>query len=170
LAHPADRGLGSTIALVNQSGTQTADYDYDPPGEVTVTNPASTSNAQRVNPFHYAGGTYNISSRLIKFGQRGYDADTGRFTEQDSIETLADPSRANRYEYANGNPTNYVDPTGKEAIERILTGLCIITATTLTVALVPATAVTTVVVVAAVASYATGVAFVGVRLHEIARG
>jgi RHS repeat-associated protein len=113
----AEDGLGSTIALVNQDGAQTADYAYDPSGEVTVTNPTSGSNAQRVNPFRYAGGTYDVSSNLIKFGQRWYDPDTGRFTQQDSLETLADPTRANRYEYANGNPINYVDPTGRYSLD-----------------------------------------------------
>ncbi|MQA36026.1 RHS repeat-associated core domain-containing protein [Modestobacter roseus] len=108
----AEDGLGSTVALINQSGQQTADYAYDPTGEVTVTNPVPTSNAQRVNPFRYAGGTYDISSNLIKFGQRWYDPTTSRFTQQDALETLADPTRANRYEYANSNPTNYIDPTG----------------------------------------------------------
>jgi RHS repeat-associated protein len=76
--------------------------------------PAHISNAQRVDPFRYAGGTYDYTSDLIKFGQRWYDPDTGCFTQQDSIETLADPSRANRYQYAGGNPVNYVDPTGRE--------------------------------------------------------
>ncbi|WP_376708862.1 RHS repeat-associated core domain-containing protein [Modestobacter marinus] len=98
---------------MNQDGLHTADYDYDPTGEVTVTNPTPTSNAQRVNPFRYAGGTYDISSNLIKFGQRWYDPTTGRFTQQDSLQTLADPTRANRYEYANSNPVNYVDPQGR---------------------------------------------------------
>ena len=43
---------------------------------------------------------------------RWYDPVTGRFTQQDSLETLADPTRANRYEYAASNPLNYIDPTG----------------------------------------------------------
>jgi hypothetical protein len=47
LHYYAEDGLGSTIALVNQDGAQTADYVYDPSGEVTVTNPppAATPNA-----------------------------------------------------------------------------------------------------------------------------
>lgn len=45
---------------------------------------------------------------------RWYDPGTGRWTQQDSLETLLDPSRSNRYEYAAGNPVNYVDPTGRD--------------------------------------------------------
>jgi len=111
----AEDGLGSTVALINQAGTQTADYTYDPNGEVTVTSPTNDP-IITINPFRYAGGTYDYSSGLIKFGQRWYDPNTGRFTQQDSLETLADPSRANRYEYAASNPINYVDPTGMDFV------------------------------------------------------
>ena len=31
----AEDGLGSTVALINQDRLHTADYDYDPTGEVT---------------------------------------------------------------------------------------------------------------------------------------
>lgn len=33
--------------------------------------------------------------------------------QQDDISILADPSRANRYEYSGDNPVNYIDPAGK---------------------------------------------------------
>jgi RHS repeat-associated protein len=108
----AEDGLGSTVAPINQDGAYTADYNYDPNGEVTVTNPSGTSQINTYNPFRYAGGTYDYSSNLILFGQRWYDPATGRFTQQDALETIGNPSRSNRYEYANSNPTNYVDPTG----------------------------------------------------------
>jgi RHS repeat-associated protein len=60
------------------------------------------------------GGTYDPGSKLMHFGQRWCDPTTGRFTQQDSLESLANPSRANRYEYAGGDPVNYVDPAGLE--------------------------------------------------------
>ena len=31
----------------------------------------------------------------------------------DDLNTLADPARANRYQYAGSNPCNYVDPSGR---------------------------------------------------------
>lgn len=109
----AEDGLGSTVALINQSGAYTADYNYDPNGEVTVTNPNGGSQILQYSPFRYAGGTYDHSSNLILFGQRWYDPTTGRFTQQDSIETIGNPTHSNRYEYAASNPTNFVDPTGQ---------------------------------------------------------
>lgn len=106
-------GLGSPVALINQSGTQTGAYSYDPYGQATAT-PLNNSGAIDVQIYGYAGGYDDPNTRLVHFGHRWYDPAIGRFTQQDSIETLADPSRANRYEYAGGNPINYVDPTGQD--------------------------------------------------------
>jgi RHS repeat-associated protein len=106
-------GLGSTVATVNQDGVTTGNYVYDPYGNATVTSPTGSSSTG-MNPYRYAGGVYDVGSNLVHFGQRWYDPATGRFTQQDSLETVADPSRANRYLYAAGSPTNYLDPTGRE--------------------------------------------------------
>jgi RHS repeat-associated protein len=105
-------GLGSVIAQVEAGGTITARYSYDPWGEVTSATSPISSAIVTINPYRYAGGIYDPGSKLTHFGQRWYDPTTGRFTQQDSLETLADPSRANRYEYAGSNPINFVDPTG----------------------------------------------------------
>jgi RHS repeat-associated protein len=106
-------GLGSVVAQVEASGTVTAAYAYDPWGEVTAATSPIGSAIVTINPYRYAGGTYDPGSKLMHFGERWYDPTTGRFTQQDSLETLADPSRSNRYEYAASNPVNYVDPTGR---------------------------------------------------------
>jgi RHS repeat-associated protein len=107
-------GLGSVIGLVEASGTVTALYSYDPWGEITQAMSPISSAIVTISPYRYAGGTHDPTSPLMHYGQRWYDPTTGRWTQQDSLETLADPSRANRYEYAASNPTNYVDPTGLE--------------------------------------------------------
>ncbi|WP_158544489.1 RHS repeat domain-containing protein [Blastococcus sp. TBT05-19] len=105
-------GLGSPVALINHTGTQTAAYTYDPYGQTTATA-LNGSGAIDVQRYGYAGGLRDTSGHLMHYGMRWYDPITGRFTQTDSLETLLDPSRSNRYEYANGNPVNYVDPTGK---------------------------------------------------------
>ncbi|WP_091933612.1 RHS repeat-associated core domain-containing protein, partial [Blastococcus sp. DSM 46786] len=102
-------GLGSVTHLTNQNGATTGTYSYDPWG---VTTPGqNAAEVTRFNPYGYAGGIDDPNSTLVHFGQRWYDPATGRFTQPDSLETLADPTRANRYEYAASNPINYVDPT-----------------------------------------------------------
>lgn len=106
-------GLGSPIALINGTGILLSTFTYDPYGQVTADNITNNS-VTALNPYRFAGGMYDRSSNLVKFGMRWYDPATGRFTQQDSVETLADPSRANRYEYAAGNPCNFVDPTGQD--------------------------------------------------------
>ena len=107
----ATDGLGSPVALVNHGGTQTAAYTYDPYGQSTATN-LNGSSVANVQHYGYAGGIRDTSGHLVHYGMRWYDPVTGRFTQQDSLETLADPSRSNRYEYAASNPINYVDPSG----------------------------------------------------------
>jgi RHS repeat-associated protein len=109
----ATDGLGSVAATVNADGTHTASYTYSPDGATTVANHTGYDVAA-ANPFTYAGGTTDLhpASDLLHLGHRWYDTTDARFTQQDPIETLADPRRANRYEYANGNSINYVDPTG----------------------------------------------------------
>ena len=104
-------GLGSPVGLVNSRGVLVSSYSYDPYGQVTEANLAGNS-VTSLNPYRFAGGLADSTSKLVHFGQRWCDPATGRFTQQDSLETLADPSRANRYECAVSNPGNYVDPFG----------------------------------------------------------
>lgn len=105
-------GLGSPVALVNNSGGQTAAYSYDPYGGMTATA-VNGSGAIGIQLYGYAGGFDDPASGLVHFGQRWSDPATGRFTQPDNLEVLADLTRANRYEYAASNPTSFVDPLGK---------------------------------------------------------
>jgi RHS repeat-associated protein len=75
---------------------------------------ATKSGTSTVYLDHDASGLYDRGTGWIKYGQRWYNPTTGRFTQQDSIERLADPKQGNRYAYAADNPTNYIDPTGQE--------------------------------------------------------
>jgi RHS repeat-associated protein len=61
-------------------------------------------------PFGYAGGLYEASTGLVRFGARDYDAESGRWTSRDPISFSG--ADANLYEYAFGDPISYTDPTG----------------------------------------------------------
>jgi RHS repeat-associated protein len=51
---------------------------------------------------------------LTRFGTRYYDPALGRWTQQDPVGgRLGDLNPANRYTYANDDPVNVVDPSGK---------------------------------------------------------
>ena len=56
------------------------------------------SGAIGIQIYGYAGGFDDPTSGLVRFGQRWYDPATGRWTQPDALETLADPTGANRYE------------------------------------------------------------------------
>ena len=104
-------GLGSPVATVNQNGTTTATYTYDAYGQTTATA-RNGSGIVDDQIYGYTGGIPDAITGLEHLGHRWYDSRTGRFTQQDDINILADPSRANRYVYAGDNPLNFVDPNG----------------------------------------------------------
>ncbi len=72
--------LGSPRLIVNvTSGEVAQQLDYDEFGMITRdTNPG-------FQPFGYAGGIYEASSGLTRFGYRDYDAESGRWTSKDPI-------------------------------------------------------------------------------------
>ncbi|MDG4758698.1 RHS repeat-associated core domain-containing protein [Micromonospora sp. WMMD710] len=103
-------GLGSVVALVKADGSASASYTYDPYGNALT---ASETGLGQTNIIRYAGGTYDPATTFTKFGQRWYNPDQGRFTQQDNLSFIGDPKHGNRYAYASCSPTNYVDPTGQ---------------------------------------------------------
>ena len=73
-------------------------------------------NEYLTNPWKYAGGYLDSSTSLYKFGVRYYNPTLGRWTQQDPVGgSLGDLGAANRYVYANDDPVNAVDPSGKDA-------------------------------------------------------
>jgi RHS repeat-associated protein len=97
--------LGSIRLVVNvANGNVLQRLDYDEFGKVTQdTNPG-------FQPFGFAGGLYDPDTKLVRFGARDYDADTGRWTSKDPI--LFAGGDANLMVYAGNDPVNFVDPSG----------------------------------------------------------
>ena len=95
-------GLGSTVALVDTTGTVQATDSYDPYGNATSVGGPNLAIANG-NPFRYAGGYY--------------DTTTGRWTQQDSLNTPLDPTNGNRYAYTGDDPTNGIDLQGLGAYD-----------------------------------------------------
>ncbi len=101
-------GLGSVVGLTNSSSSEVNAYDYDPYGVILH------ETQQVTNPWQYAGGYFESSTGLVKFGTRYYNPNLGRWTQQDSVGgSLGSPDSLNRYLYAQDDPVNLVDPSGE---------------------------------------------------------
>jgi len=61
-------------------------------------------------PFRFAGGLYDADTKLIRFGARDYDPETGRWTAKDPIRFDGDGT--NLYGYTQNDPVNFVDLLG----------------------------------------------------------
>ena len=96
---------GSVRLLVNAAdGTIAQRLDYDTWGNVLFD---SNSGFQ---PFGFAGGHYDPDTKLVRFGGRDYDPETGRWTTQDPIGHSGGDS--NLYAYVYNDPVNEIDPSG----------------------------------------------------------
>jgi RHS repeat-associated protein len=61
-------------------------------------------------PFGYAGGLYDASTKVVRFGSRDYDAKVGRWISKDPIRYQG--NSACLYTYAANDPINSRDPSG----------------------------------------------------------
>lgn len=97
--------LGSVHLVVNvTTGIVAQQLDYDEFGRVLKdTSPG-------FQPFGYAGGLYDPVTKLVRFGARDYDAETGRWTAKDPI--LFAGGDSNLYGYVSNDPLRYIDPLG----------------------------------------------------------
>ncbi|MCY7378162.1 MAG: hypothetical protein LH467_02345 [Gemmatimonadaceae bacterium] len=102
--------LGSVRLVLNAvTGEVVQTLEYDDSGRVLQN---SSSGFQ---PFGYAGGLYDDTSRLVRFGRRDYDAVTGRWTSKDPIQFAG--RSPNLYAYAANNPITRADPTGLWSVQ-----------------------------------------------------
>jgi RHS repeat-associated protein len=95
--------------------------EYDTSGNVI----GNTGTAD-IQPFGFAGGLYDRDLKLVRFGARDYDPETGRWTAKDPIGFAGGDTNlygytgsvgkplveTNLYNYVLGDPVNLVDPLG----------------------------------------------------------
>jgi RHS repeat-associated protein len=97
--------LGSVRLVVNATTGEVAQsIDYDAYGRVIRETGAG------FQPFGFAGGLYESATKLVRFGARDYDANTGRWTNKDPIGFAG--QQGNVYLYVGGDPVNGWDRNG----------------------------------------------------------
>jgi RHS repeat-associated protein len=97
--------LGSVRLVVNTAtGNVVQRIDYDEFGVV------ANDNNPGFQPFGFAGGLYDADTKLVRFGARDYDAETGRWTAKDPIGF--EGQQANIYAYAGNDPVDRADRNG----------------------------------------------------------
>jgi RHS repeat-associated protein len=103
--HILSNHLGSPKLVIDVSdGSIVQKMNYDAFGNVIEdSNPG-------FQPFGFAGGIYDLDTKLIRFGARDYDAETGRWTAKDPI--LFAGGDTNLFGYVLGDPLNLLDLNG----------------------------------------------------------
>jgi len=97
--------VGSLRAITDTSHNIIKEITYDTYGNIlTDTNPSFKV------PFGFAGGLYDIDTKLTRFGYRDYDAFTGKWTAKDPIGFRGGDS--NLYGYVWEDPVNWSDSNG----------------------------------------------------------
>jgi RHS repeat-associated protein len=96
---------GSVRLVVNTgTGAVAQRLDYDTWGNVT------SDTSPGFQPFGYAGGLWDSTTGLARFGARDYDSQTGRLTNKDPLRFGGGDT--NLYVYVADDPINRTDPSG----------------------------------------------------------
>ncbi|MHA7178462.1 RHS repeat-associated core domain-containing protein [Arthrobacter sp. Sr24] len=105
-------GTGNPAALLTSGPNTAFAYQYDPYGVPTLTEDSGGLGTTQ-NPYTFKAGIQDRNTGWVKYGQRWYSPTTGRWTQQDTLDTPLDPANANRYAYAANDPINNTDPLGR---------------------------------------------------------
>lgn len=105
-------GLGSTIALSNETGQIVESYAYDAFGAASVYDASGLSLQVSVfgNRFLFTGREWLTEVGLYDYRNRVYSPDLGRFLQIDPIRFSA--GDVNMYRYVSNNSVNRWDPWG----------------------------------------------------------
>jgi RHS repeat-associated protein len=101
-------GLFSTRQLTTSAGLVGDTYTYDGFGGLLA------STGTTLNNYRFAGEQFDPNIGLYYLRARYYDQATGRFSGIDPLEgNIFAPLSLHRYLYANSNPVNNLDPSGR---------------------------------------------------------
>lgn len=102
--------IGSVTDVTGSTGASLSWQEYYPYGQVRTAG--FGAGAPSVQPFGFAGEQRDAVTGLYHLRARQYDPSAGRFLTTDPLEPDVFSPYRSEYLYANGNPTNLIDPTG----------------------------------------------------------
>jgi RHS repeat-associated protein len=104
-------GGGNVRQLTNSAGTVTDTYEYDAFGNSFAKTGSTPNN------YLYRGEQFDPDLGLYYLRARYYNPAIGRFLSRDPLDGNAnDPASLHKYLYADGDPINRIDPTGREGL------------------------------------------------------
>jgi RHS repeat-associated protein len=106
-------GLGSTLALANQSTSSAVQYTYEPFGKTQTSDPAFT------NPVQFTGRE-NDNTGLYFYRARFLSTALTRFISEEPFRHLG--GDINLYTYTGNSPTRFIDPSGLAKSTRSISG------------------------------------------------
>ena len=102
-------GGGSVRQLTDSTGKPTDEYEYDAYGN------SFTKSGTTPNNYLYRGEQYDSDLSLYYLRARYYNPNTGRFMSRDPYDGDAKiPGTLHKYLYADGDPVNGRDPSGRD--------------------------------------------------------
>lgn len=114
-------GAGSTRNLTDTAGAVTDAYGYDAFGVLLAVTGSTPNN------YLYRGEQLDPNVSFYYLRARYYAAATGRFLTVDPEQgSIFDPVSLHRYLYANADPVNHLDPTGRSTMMEITMGAAIV--------------------------------------------
>jgi RHS repeat-associated protein len=105
----------SVVATTTAGGNIGISYRYLPSGAVDKV--AGTEADETASELGFIGGI-KLSGGLVHLRARAYSPLLRRFLQPDTIDLR-------RYTYAHGDPLNFVDPTGREAVQPVTPGVAV---------------------------------------------
>ncbi len=119
-------GHGNNRQLVQMNGGVFTHYTYDAYGNVQSTVSSSTADyavQHSITSKFYSGEQYDLNLKMYNLRARYYDPLDGEFNQRDAFAgNNDDPQSLHKYLYANCDPINVIDPSGKQGL---LAGLLI---------------------------------------------
>jgi len=106
-------GNKNVRAMVDVSGNEVAQYDYNPFGKVV----ASNGTYKDTNKYRFSSEYHDDEIRLVYYNYRYYDAGLGRWTKRDSIGEL---DESNLYLFIHNAPVNITDTLGLLSVNKLV--------------------------------------------------